>query len=250
MVPSYTFFATVTSMRVWRLVPVFVDINPTTLNPDVEDVQRRLTPRTKAIVPAQRFGLPWEMEQIGDFAAEKGLLVLEDCSHSHGASVGGKMTGLWGPMSMASMQLGKPLPSVEGGVGMYETRASYDRATALGQYEACPRFPKDSRYPRYADTGLGLKLRISPLAAVVSRGPVVPRQAGDPRNAARLSTGQPDRDGHPLLHQARGGTDRPVRPGLREGVGPPSGARQGVSCGHLAQRNKAAPAAGRPAPPG
>jgi len=168
MVPSYTFFATVTPMRIWGLVPVFVDVHPQTLNIDVQDARRRLTERTKAIVPVHWYGLPCEMDQICDFAKEKGLLVLEDCSHSHGASVGGKMTGLWGQMAMASMQLGKPLPSVEGGVGMYQTQEYFERATALGHYEACNKFPKDSRYRKYAGTGLGLKLRINPMAAVIA----------------------------------------------------------------------------------
>jgi len=169
MVPSYTFFATITPMRIWGLVPVFVDIDPNTLNLDVEDARRRLTAKTKAIVPVHWLGLPCEMDHICDFAKEKGLLVLEDCSHSHGAAVKGKMTGLWGEMSMASMQLGKPLPSIEGGFGMYRSQEHYERATALGHYEACPKFPEDSRYRKYAGTGLGLKLRISPLNALIAR---------------------------------------------------------------------------------
>ena len=168
MVPSYTFFATITPMRIWGYVPVFVDINPRTLNIDLEDAKRRLTKNTKAIVPVHWFGLPCEMDHLCDWAKEKGLLVLEDASHSHGAKVKGKMTGLWGEMAAASLQQGKPLPAVEGGVGMYQSQEHYERATALGHYEACPRFPKGSKYAKYAGTGLGLKLRISPFAAVIA----------------------------------------------------------------------------------
>ena len=168
LVPSYTFFATITPMRVWGYVPVFCDIHPKTLNIDLEDAKRRLTKKTRAIVPVHWFGLPCEMDHICDWAKQKGLLVLEDCSHSHGASIKGKMTGLWGDMGAASMQLGKPLPACEGGFGMYQTQEHYERATALGHYEACPRFAKGSKYAKYAGTGLGLKLRISPFAAVVA----------------------------------------------------------------------------------
>ena len=51
MVPSYTFFATIVPMRLFGLVPVFVDIDPHTLNFDVEDAKRRLTQNTKAVLP-------------------------------------------------------------------------------------------------------------------------------------------------------------------------------------------------------
>jgi len=51
LVPSYTFFATILPMRLFGLVPVFVDINPRTLNMDPEDAKKRLTPRTKAVLP-------------------------------------------------------------------------------------------------------------------------------------------------------------------------------------------------------
>jgi dTDP-4-amino-4,6-dideoxygalactose transaminase len=171
LVPSYTFFATITPMRIWGYVPVFVDVNPRTLNFDLEDAKRRLTKNTRALVPVHWYGLPCEMDHICDWAKEKGLLVLEDCSHSHGATVKGKQTGLWGEMAAASMQLGKPLPACEGGVGMYLGREHYERATCLGHYELCfrGRLPKESRYAKYVETGLGLKLRISPFAAVIAQ---------------------------------------------------------------------------------
>src|SRR5439155_23854413 len=58
MVPSYTFFATIVPMRLFGLVPVFVDIDPHTLNFDVEDAKRRLTKNTKAVLPVRWLGLP------------------------------------------------------------------------------------------------------------------------------------------------------------------------------------------------
>ncbi|MCP5112415.1 MAG: DegT/DnrJ/EryC1/StrS aminotransferase family protein, partial [bacterium] len=76
MVPSFTFFSTCLTMRFFGLVPVFVDINPRTSNFDLDDAKRRLTPRTKALVPVHWLGLPCEMDQIQDFAREKGLILL------------------------------------------------------------------------------------------------------------------------------------------------------------------------------
>ena len=75
MVPSYTFFATCLAMRFFGCVPIFIDINPKTATFDLEDAQRKLTPRTKAVVPMHSWGLPCEMDRIAEWAKEKGLIL-------------------------------------------------------------------------------------------------------------------------------------------------------------------------------
>ncbi|HOW18089.1 MAG TPA: aminotransferase class I/II-fold pyridoxal phosphate-dependent enzyme [Phycisphaerae bacterium] len=169
MVPSYTFFATIVPMRLFGLVPVFVDINPRTLNFDVEDARKRLTKNTKAVLPVHWLGLPCEMDAICDFAREKGLIVLEDAAHAHGASLKGRYMGTWGVMSIFSFQQTKPLPAIEGGMGMYQTREYFERASTFGHYDLPRTFPEDSAYRKYEGTGLGLKFRMHPLAAALAR---------------------------------------------------------------------------------
>ncbi|MEK7674794.1 MAG: DegT/DnrJ/EryC1/StrS family aminotransferase [Verrucomicrobiota bacterium] len=169
MVPSYTFFATITPMRFFGLVPVFVDINPRTLNFDVEDAKRRLTKNTKALLPVHWIGLPCEMDHIGAFAKEKGLIVLEDACHAHGASMQGKYMGSWGRMAAFSFQATKPLPAIEGGMAVYQERADYERGSTLGHYDKPQSYPEDSPYRKYQGSGLGLKLRMHPMAAVLAR---------------------------------------------------------------------------------
>src|SRR5689334_10125027 len=122
MVPSYTFFATCLAMRFFGYVPIFIDINPKTATFDLEDAQRKLTPQTKAVVAMHSWGLPCEMDHIADWAKEKGLILLEDAAHAHGASMQGKMMGTWGVMGIYSYQTSKVMPAVEGGMGMYQTR--------------------------------------------------------------------------------------------------------------------------------
>ena len=90
MVPSYTFFGTITTMRFFGCVPVFVDINPRTATFDLEHAKKVMNPRVRAMVPMHSWGLPCEMDHICDFAKEHGLDVLEDCAHAHGASMQGK----------------------------------------------------------------------------------------------------------------------------------------------------------------
>ncbi len=168
MVPSYTFFATIVPMRLFGLVPVFVDINPRTLNFDLDDAKKRLTPRTKAVLPVHWIGLPCDMDAISDWAEEKGLIVLEDAAHAHGAKLKDKYMGAWSEMAIFSYQMSKPLPAIEGGMGTYKSQEYYDRATIFGHYQA-PGIPDDSDYKQYLGTGLGLKLRMHPMAAVLAR---------------------------------------------------------------------------------
>jgi len=169
MVPSYTFFATCLAMRFFGNVPIFIDIDPRTACFDLEDAKRKLTPRTRAICVMHSWGLPCEMDRISDFAKEKGLILLEDAAQAHGASMQGKAMGAWGAMGIYSFQLSKVLPTVEGGMGMYQTREHYERASAFGHYEDPPKFPKDSPYREYRETGFGQKYRMHPFAAAVAR---------------------------------------------------------------------------------
>jgi len=169
LVPSYTFFATIMPMRLFGLVPAFVDINPRTLNFDLEDASRRLTKNTKALVPVHWIGRPCEMDDILAFAKEKGLIVLEDAAHAQGASMQGKKMGAWGRMAIFSYQASKPLPVIEGGMGIYQNREDYERGTTFGNYDLPHRFAKGSSYGPYEGTGLGLKFRMHPVSAALGR---------------------------------------------------------------------------------
>ncbi len=168
LVPSLDPWFGILPMRLFGLVPIFVDNNPRTLNFDVEDAERRLTKNTRAIEVVHLFGMPCDMEAICDFAKRKGLLILEDCCHAHNASINGKYVGNWGQIGAFSFQGSKILPAMEGGIANYENREYYERAATFGHYECPPQFPSDSKYKKYA-TGLGLKLRIHPLGAALAR---------------------------------------------------------------------------------
>lgn len=169
LVPSQTFFATIMPMRLFGFVPVFVDCDPRTANFDLDHAAKVLTPQTRALVPVHWGGLPCEMDKFVAFAKEKGLVLCEDCAHCHGASMQGKKLGTFGQMAIWSYQASKPLPSIEGGMGTYQNREYYERATTYGHYEAPPKFADDSPYKKYDGTGFGQKLRMHPLAAVIAR---------------------------------------------------------------------------------
>lgn len=180
MVPTYTFFGAILPMRFFGYVPVFVDINPKTATLDLDHAKKVLTPNCKAIMPMHSWGLPCEMDEICGWGKENGLMVCEDAAHAHGAAVNGKKTGTWGEMSIFSFQGTKPMPILEGGMGMYQKREHYERASVFGHYEDPPKLPEDSPYRKYTGTGLGLKLRMHPLSAAIAR---VQLKELDKRNA-------------------------------------------------------------------
>lgn len=169
MVASYSTWFPLVPARFFGLVPRFVDIDPKTLNIDVEDCKRKLTKNTKAVLAVHWYGVPCELDKLSDFCKENGLILLEDSSHAHGARLQGKWIGTWGRMSAFSLQLGKPLPAIEGGIAMYHNREDYERATVYGNYDLPKTFPEDSPYRKYQGTAFGSKLRIHPMAAALAR---------------------------------------------------------------------------------
>lgn len=169
LAPSYTAWATTAPMHIFSYVPAFVDINPRTMTFDLEYAKKCLNSRTKAVLPMHSFGLPCDMDEISDFAKQHGLIVLEDAAQAFGASVKGKPVGTWGAIGIYSFQASKILPTIEGGLGTYQTREYYERATTFGNYELPETFPPDSPYRKYQGTGMGPKLRIHALAAAIAR---------------------------------------------------------------------------------
>ena len=165
LAPSYTTWATTAPMHLFQYVPAFVDIDPRSMTFDLAYAKKQLNARTKAILVMHSFGNPCDMDQICEFAKEKGLLVLEDAAQAQGASLHGKAVGTWGSIGVFSFQSSKILPSIEGGAATYREREHYERATAFGNYELPGTFPADSPYRAYQGTGFGPKFRIHPLAA-------------------------------------------------------------------------------------
>jgi dTDP-4-amino-4,6-dideoxygalactose transaminase len=109
------------------------------------------------------------MDAISAWAREKGLILLEDAAHAHGAAMQGRKMGTWGAMGIYSFQTSKVMPTIEGGMGLYQTREYFERAAAFGHYEDPIKFPPDSPVRAYAGTGFGQKYRMHPLAAAIGR---------------------------------------------------------------------------------
>lgn len=96
LVPSNTYIATILAVLQNRLVPVPVEPDIRTYNMDPADAKRKITNRTKALLPVHLYGKLADMEALCQLASEYGLKVVEDCAQAHGAHLNGRKAGNWG----------------------------------------------------------------------------------------------------------------------------------------------------------
>src|SRR5688572_26236630 len=94
--PTFTFFATAGCVARTGAMPVFVDADPVTFNLDVADAARKLTRRTKAIIPVHLFGQSANMDAVMELASKYNLAVVEDAAQSLGAKYKGRAVGTIG----------------------------------------------------------------------------------------------------------------------------------------------------------
>jgi dTDP-4-amino-4,6-dideoxygalactose transaminase len=117
IVPALSFIATGLAPLHQMAVPVFADIDPVTFNLDPDDVERRITGRTAAIIPVHLHGAPADMDRITGIAGRRGLAVLEDAAQSPGATHRGRQAGGIGDAGAFSLQATKNIPTCgEGGL--------------------------------------------------------------------------------------------------------------------------------------
>ena len=117
---SFSFFATAEAIADVGAVPVFVDIEEKSLNMDATDARRKITAKTKAILPVHIFGLPADMDELNALAAEHNIPVIEDACQAIGSEYKGKKTGTLGTMGCFSFYPTKNLGAFGDG-GMITT---------------------------------------------------------------------------------------------------------------------------------
>jgi len=116
--PAYTYIATASAAVDQNAVPVFADSEPRSQGIDPADARRRIGPRTKAIAVVHANGYPCDMDGVLALARERGLRVVEDCSHAHGALYRGRKVGTLGDIGVFSLQHKKNLNAGMGGVAI------------------------------------------------------------------------------------------------------------------------------------
>lgn len=131
IVPAYTFVSTASAFALAGARPLFVDVNPRTLNLDVDMVERSITPRTRAICTVHYAGIADGIERLRELAEASDITLIEDNAHGFGASSQGKALGSFGAMSTLSFHETKNVTCGEGGALCLNENSLVHRAEIL-----------------------------------------------------------------------------------------------------------------------
>jgi perosamine synthetase len=115
IVPSLTFCASIQAITALGARPVFCEIDPDTLNMDISDVKRRVTAKTKAIMPVHYCGQACDMDALMEIGKERNIRIIEDAAHAFGSSYKGRKLGSFGDATCFSFDPIKNLTCGEGG---------------------------------------------------------------------------------------------------------------------------------------
>lgn len=139
IVPGLTWQATAATVIDVNAIPILVDVREDTWCIDPKEIEKAITPRTKAIIPVHLYGAFADMDAIMALAKKHGLFVIEDCAHKHGGEWNGKKAGSIGDIGSFSFQLSKHLTAGEGGT---VTTNSPELADKLDALRNCGRRPE------------------------------------------------------------------------------------------------------------
>lgn len=138
IVPAFTWMASATAVMAVGGIPIIAEIDESlTLDPD--DVERKISPHTKAIMPVHMRGAPARMDAIQDIAGRHGLRIIEDCAQGNGASFQGRRLGSIGDVGCFSLQFSKIITTGEGGMVTTSDRQVWKRAFMFHDVDASGR---------------------------------------------------------------------------------------------------------------
>ena len=165
-----TFCATVNAIIHSGATPVLADVDPRTMNIDPQEIERRITPRTRAILPVHFAGRPCDMDAIRDIAERKRLAVIEDCAHAIESEYKGRKTGTFGNFGCFSFYVTKNIVTGEGGMVLAQREEDIARIKVLGLHgmskDAWKRF-SDEGYKHYQVVECGYKYNMMDLQAAI-----------------------------------------------------------------------------------
>jgi dTDP-4-amino-4,6-dideoxygalactose transaminase len=165
IIPAYGFVATYSAALFAGLVPVPAEIDDS-LTLDPRDAERRITPRTKAIVPIHMLGNPADMDAVGDLARKHGLLIIEDGCQAAGAAYKGRKVGSFGRSAAFSFNIFKTITAGDGGIFVTDDPRLKEMAFAVHDQGF---LAAGGGLAIGGDSILGLNFRMNELTAAVAR---------------------------------------------------------------------------------
>ena len=161
---SFTFVATAEAIIEARAVPVCCEVDAT-LNMDPADLERRITPRTRAVIAVHMLGTPARLREISAICDRHNLVLIEDAAWGCGGSLDGRALGTWGRMGTFSFDFAKTMTTGEGGMIVFRDKRDYERAAAWHDHG----HENNPAVPRWEDTrsGSGFNYRMNELQGAV-----------------------------------------------------------------------------------
>lgn len=160
LVPNLTFVASVNAIIYTGATPVLVDIDPETLNIDVECAKKSVTSDTKAIMPVHLYGQPCDMERINKLASAHDLYVVEDTAEALGSTLNGKRLGTFSDAATFSFFGNKTITTGEGGMVLFKDKNTAKFASILRDHGM-------DKEKRYWHNNIGYNYRMTNLQAAV-----------------------------------------------------------------------------------
>jgi perosamine synthetase len=160
IVPALTFVASANAVVYTGATPRFADVDPLDWTMRVDEVERLITPRTRAVMPVHLYGQPADMVALQGLAEQRGLIIIEDAAEAHGGAVGPKRAGSLGKIGAFSFYANKIITTGEGGM----------LTTDDGELAARCRQLRDHAMPptrRYWHDEIGFNYRLTNLQAAV-----------------------------------------------------------------------------------
>lgn len=165
-----TFCATVNAIIHTGATPVLADVNPITMNLDPNQIEAKITSKTKAILPVHFAGRPCEMDDICNIAERHNLKIIEDCAHAIETQYHGKKVGTFGDFGCFSFYVTKNVATGEGGMVLTKHAEDAARIKILGLHgmskDAWKRFG-DEGYKHYQVVECGFKYNMMDLQAAI-----------------------------------------------------------------------------------
>ena len=170
IVPAMTFCATINAVIHSGATPVLADVDPVSMNLDPVDVERKISPRTRALLPVHFAGRPCDMDALMEIARQYDLRMIEDCAHAIETEYKGQKVGTFGDFGCFSFYVTKNMTTGEGGMVIARREEDIARIKMLALHgmskDAWHRFG-DEGYKHYQVIGAGFKYNMMDLQAAI-----------------------------------------------------------------------------------
>ncbi len=190
IVTPRTFIASISCVVRVGAIPVFVDVDRDTQNITVENIEKALSSKTKAVICVHLAGWPCEMDSIMELAKEKNFFVIEDCAQAHGAKYKGRSVGSWGHVAAWSFCQDKIMTTAgEGGMVTTNDRALWERMWDFKDHGKSWTSVYEKSHPpgfRWVHDSFGSNYRLSEISSAIGRIQIEYMNEWHPRRVANI----------------------------------------------------------------